>query len=165
MLKSLLAIGALSAQLSAFAMPAPLWTCQLNFDAQGGGVQLIVGSYELRGGGELRCNDVYGNTQILPVGVRIGGSPIALRAAVGQFCVSGVASGVGYATDPSALLGKYQTVGAAAAIGIAGLGADAGTHFKADCGDCRAAATFNFSVQKTCGWGARAGYSTVEIFQ
>lgn len=160
----LLLIGCGKKSESATAsIQSPLWTCGLDFHAEGGGLQAIVGRWKLKGNGSLNCTDVRGNKEHIPVDISVGGSLLAARVSFGHLCISGLGTGVGYASRPDALLGTYQTVNAKAAVAIAGAGATAATHFTASCNDCRTAATFNLSFQKVCGIGADVGYSNVTI--
>ena len=87
MIASVFAVVALGFMTSAAqAAPAeirrPLWDCALTFRAQGAGLQIIVGSYELQGPGEISCLDVEGNREVLPVTVTLGGEHLAARFAV-----------------------------------------------------------------------------------
>lgn len=161
MKKWLLAIAAITS-LSAFSAHAmddvkkPVWDCALTFTAKGGGVQIIVGKFQLSGPGNVRCVDVAGNTEVLPVRIIMGGSLIAANVALGYFQLAGVASGIGVASGPQALLGDYVTVGAQAGL-IVGAGANFSIHGGSE------AVTLNLGVNVSRGIGAQVGISGVRI--
>lgn len=134
----------------------PLWECALSFKAEGGGLQVIIGSFKLSGPGTISCVDVAGNTQQMKVKVTMGGSPIAANVAVGHFKVAGVATGIGLATNPEALLGKYYTAGGQVAL-LAGAGANFAVHGGAE------AVTLNVGVSLARGAGLQLGVNKMRI--
>lgn len=134
----------------------PFYECALTFKAQGGGVQLIVGSYKLTGRGTIHCVDIAGNEQNVDVKVTLGGPHIAPNLAIGKFRVAGIASGIGVAAGPEALLGTYYTVGGRAAV-IVGAGAAAAVH------GGREALTMNLAMSLERGLGIQAGFNKMTI--
>ena len=159
MLKQMTA--ALAVTLGLFATSAhaqePIWTCGLNFNAAGGGVQLIIGHFELQGPGEVSCIDVAGHTETFPVTVKMGAQPIAPFAGIGMFKMSGAATGVGYLAAPSDIIGQYLTLDGSVAVG---LGVGASIAFRA--ADQRAL-TLNVSVKTMTGLGADVGLNYFRI--
>lgn len=134
----------------------PLWQCGLTFKAQGGGVQFIVGSFKMRGPGTIRCVDIAGNTQVMDVKVTLGGRPLAANVALGKFRIAGLATGLGVATGPEALLGRYYTVGAQGAV-LVGAGANMAFHGGAE------AVTLNLGVALEKGLGVQVGLNRMMI--
>ena len=134
----------------------PLFECALTFKAQGGGIQFIVGSFKLKGRGKIHCVDIAGNKQEMNVKVTMGGSPVAPNIAIGTFKVAGVASGIGVATGPEALLGTYYTAGGRAAF-IIGAGTNLAVHGGAE------ALTLNLGVSLEKGVGLQVGLNRMRI--
>jgi hypothetical protein len=156
----------LSLVLSAFALvlgssfaqaevTAPLWTCNLGFQAEGSGIRFIIGNFELSGPGQISCVDVAGNTEVIPVFVRMGAKP-SLSVAIGHLKVVGLATGIGLAASPEELLGGYLVAGVRGALGVG-----AGAHLALHAAD--KALTFNATVQAVAGLGASIGMDYVEI--
>lgn len=154
-------IGALAlvfaTQASQAKVEAPLWNCNLAFDIQGGGLKVLVGSFVLQGEGRISCMDVVGNTEDIPVYVRMGGAPVSLGIGIGQLRLAGLASGIGIAGSPTDLLGTYMVAGVRGSL-LRGAGADIAlqaTH---------RSFTLNASVQAVSGVGANIGldYLTIE---
>jgi len=145
---------------SAFAttphIEKPIWDCALIFKASGAGVQVLVGHFSLTGPGQVRCVDIAGNTQILPVQVTISAAPLAANVAMGFFEMQGVATGLGVATGPKALLGNYTVVGAEGAL-VVGAGANLSVHGGAE------AVTMNLGVALTEGFGVQLGLNQMTI--
>ena len=126
---------------------APLWNCALTFDIQGGGLKVLVGHYKLEGYGQVSCTDIVGNTEQIPVYVRMGGKPLSLGVGIGSLRLIGLASGIGISGSPSDLLGGYLVAGARGSL-ILGGGLDLA--LRASSG----AVTFNTSIQAVSGIGA-----------
>ncbi len=138
----------------------PVWQCALSFQAKGGGLQVIVGKFELSGPGKVSCVDVAGNTQKMDVKVTLGGSPVALNVGFGKFEIAGVATGIGVSTTPEALMGKYYVANAQAAL-LAGAGASFSVH-AADRGEDEAL-TLNVGVSMAKGTGLQLGVTKMKI--
>lgn len=155
------AIGAMLALMvsnSAFAtVQEPIWGCNLAFSAKGGGIKFLVGKYELKGKGQITCMDVAGNTEIIPVNVKLGGNMFSPSVGIGYMKIAGIATGVGYVATPSDLLGTYLVGGAQAAL-ILGVGADVALY-----GQTNRAVTLNGSVQMTHGLGLSFGFDTLTV--
>lgn len=134
----------------------PLWNCAMTFEAKGGGFHLLVGKFELTGPGRIVCSDIAGNTEEIPVIVKLGGSPLALKFAVGKMKVAGLATGIGIAGSPENLLGGYVVVGVQGALG-AGAGAQLALHA------AERAITLNAAVQAVAGLGVNVGVDYFEI--
>jgi hypothetical protein len=134
----------------------PLWTCALNFEANGGGLQLLLGSFKLTGPGQIRCIDIAGNQQDLDVKVTMGSNVLAPNFAIGSFDMMGMASGIGVARGPEALLGTYYTAGA---NGSAVIGVGANLALKGG----REAVTINVAVNVLKGFGLQAGLNRLTI--
>jgi hypothetical protein len=153
---TLVALGTLAAFSAHAEVNKPVWDCALTFTAKGGGVQVIVGKFQLSGPGNIRCVDVAGNTQVLPVRVIMGGSWLAPSVGAGYLHLAGVASGIGVAHGPQALLGRYVVAGAQVGI-IVGAGANFSVHGGNE------AVTLNLGVNVTRGLGAQVGITGVRI--
>ena len=119
-------------------------------------IQLIVGSYKLTGRGTIHCKDIAGNEKNINVKVTFGGSPVAPNIAIGTFRVAGIATGIGVASGPEALLGTYYTVGGRAAL-IVGAGAVAAVH------GGKEAVTMNLAMSLERGLGIQAGFNKMTI--
>lgn len=146
-----------SAQASQAEVQAPVWSCALNFDVQGGGLKVLVGKFMLEGQGQISCIDALGNTEEIPVYVTMGGAPVSVGLGVGQLRLIGLASGIGLAGEPTDLLGTYMVAGVRGAFYV-GAGADVALHA------VHRAFTLNTSVQAVSGFGANIGldYLTIE---
>ncbi len=134
----------------------PLFECALTFKAHGGGIQLIVGSFKLQGPGKIHCRDIAGNEQEMNVKVTLGGSPVAPNIAFGTFKVAAVASGIGVASGPEALLGTYYTAGGRAAF-IIGAGTNLAVHGGSE------ALTLNLGLSLEKGVGLQVGLNRMKI--
>jgi hypothetical protein len=157
-LASLFTIATLFATSAAHAdqVTAPLYQCALTFEAAGGGVQIIAGYFKLSGEGNIRCLDIAGNTEELPVKVTFKTKPLALNLAIGTFEMAGLASGIGVANGPEALLGKYIVADAQAAVAV-GVGANLSVHGGNE------ALTMNVGVNVTRGLGLQLGVTQMKI--
>lgn len=161
MRKLLLAMVAVSGLFAGYAhaqneVQAPLWQCALTFNAHGGGAQLIVGTFKMKGNGNIRCLDIAGNTEVIPVRVTLATRPIALNAALGAFTFAGVSSGVGVASGPEALLGTYYTYSTNGAF-LVGYGTNISIHGGAE------AVNLNLGLNAIGGIGAQYGITKVTI--
>ncbi len=134
----------------------PFYQCALTFKAQGGGLQLIIGSFKLKGHGKIRCVDIAGNTEVIDVKVTVGGSPVSPNLAIGKFHIAGAATGIGVATGPEALLGTYYTAGGRAAF-IVGAGTNLSVHGGGE------ALTLNLGVSLERGLGLQVGFNRIKI--
>jgi hypothetical protein len=145
------------AQFSQAEVQAPVWNCSVSFNAQGGGLKVLVGHFTLEGEGMISCMDVVGNTEKIPVSVTLGGQPFSLGVGVGRLQLVGIATGVGVAGQPSDLLGRYMIAGVRGAVFLGG-GADLALHAT------HRSITMNASVQAVSGLGLNAGldYLTIE---
>lgn len=156
MLALMLTLALSSTFAHAGEIQAPLWDCTLTFKAKGGGFHLLIGKFQLTGPGRIVCADVAGNVEEIPVIVKMGGAPVALKLAVGRMKVAGIATGIGIAGSPEALLGDYVVAGVQGAF-IGGAGAQLALH-AAD-----RAVTLNAAVQAVAGLGVNVGIDTFEI--
>lgn len=134
----------------------PIWDCSLTFHAKGGGIQLILGSFNLSGPGKIRCIDIAGNQQDMDVKVSLGARPVALNIAIGKMQLAGIATGIGVASGPEALLGTYYTASANAAV-LLGVGANMSLHGGAE------AVTLNLGVNLVQGAGFQMGLNRLTI--
>ncbi|MCB0350119.1 MAG: hypothetical protein KDD38_02980 [Bdellovibrionales bacterium] len=134
----------------------PLWDCALTFEAEGRGLQVIIGKFKMTGEGTVSCIDIAGNTQQMKVKVTMGGKPIALNVALGHLKLAGVATGIGLAAGPEALLGKYYVANVEASL-LRG----AGAHFAVRGG--QEAVTLNLGLSLARGAGFQAGITKMKI--
>ncbi len=151
-----LMVLALGSSFAKADVQEPLWNCAMTFEAEGGGIQLLVGHFELEGPGRIVCTDIAGNTEEIPVNVRLGGTPLALKFAVGKMKVAGLATGIGIAGSPEALLGGYVVGGVQGAVGV-GAGAQLALHA------AERAITLNAAVQAVGGLGLNVGFDYFEV--
>lgn len=105
------------ALVSTFAPPAEAQisgksTCDFGFEVKGTDIQVLIGRSKLNGFGTIRCDDSYGNSEILNVKVTVGTPVLFPRIAFApSVVVRGESTGI---TVPSggarSLLGQYLTV-------------------------------------------------------
>lgn len=146
------------AQVARADIREPIWTCALEFNAQGGGVQVFVGDFSLEGPGTIQCVDTGGHRESIEVNVKMGGRHFSPTIAVAPYLrVKGVASGIGLNASPQTLLGDYVVASVNGAIGEVGAGAVLGLH------GARNALDFDVALQWTQGLGFQAGIETLEI--
>jgi hypothetical protein len=155
-LKLAVAAVAFSAGVAHADVQAPVYECALTFKAKGAGIQVIIGSFELKGHGRINCVDAAGNTESLPVNVRLGTRNVAPTIGAGILKVAGVASGVGFTTGPEGLLGTYVALGGRGAF-VIGAGAQIALHGTDN------AATLNGTLQAVGGLGFQLGVDFVEV--
>ena len=157
-LNMLLAAAALlvSAPFARAEVKAPIWNCSLTFDVKGGGFKVLIGSFTLRGRGQVTCVDIAGNAEEIPVRVTVGAEPISLSAGIGRLRFVGLATGIGLAGSPYDLMGDY-IVGSVRGSFIVGAGADVALH------GARNALTLNAAVQAVAGFGANLGFDHLTI--
>jgi hypothetical protein len=93
-------------------------TCQLTFDAQGGGLQLGIGYYKLKGNGVVQCQGYDGQIEELPVRVQLGGRPLAARVGLGYMKVVGTSESFDMNGSIYNSLGNYTLLGTGAALGV-----------------------------------------------
>lgn len=153
---SMLALAFTASAAQAEVKTAPLFDCALTFQAQGGGIKIFVGKFELSGPGQISCIDIQGNTEEIPVFVRIGAKPVTPTIAIGVMKVAGVATGVGLSSGPESLLGGYFVGGVKGALGV-GAGAQVALHA------ANSALTLNGSLQAIAGLGLNIGIDYVEV--
>jgi hypothetical protein len=142
---------------SAMAVEAPLWTCNLSYKAKAKGFQVLFGSFSIKGEGKLSCISVFGETDVLPVTIKMKAKPLALRVAFGSFEMLGTSLNIGvFSNDPRDLLGEYRV---ALAQGSLGLGAGVFTAVQLGFPNI----DFAVSAQVTRGLGVAVGLTKLEI--
>lgn len=153
-----LAFG-LAAGFSANAEPKnpESWSCQLQFEAKGRGLQVIVGKFKMTGPGTLSCENAAGETKEIPVKVTMGGKFFQPQVAAGWLSLKGVSKPIGISDAPESLFGTYYLANAQAAV-IGGVGASAG--FDVERNDNL---SFGVSVQVTKGFGVAVGVERFEL--
>ncbi len=157
LLAALLLVGGLGSFAQAGELRGPS-ACGMKFEVKGGGLQIIVGEFVLKGKGVITCEDAYGNQTKTPVRIQIGGqSPVALKIAAGYLRVAGVATGLGYTRTMANVAGKYLVLGAQASLGV-GAGAQVAARFQRN-----DAATLNVNLQVEKGLGVSIGFSSMTI--
>lgn len=155
-MKKLLIALATMVSMQAFAQ-SPLWTCGMEFDAEGKGLQLIVGKYEVKGQGNLSCISLAGEEVEVPIKVSIDSTPVALRVAFGALTAKGVSAEIAlFANNPEDLLGNYLVARAEAAV-IGGVGAFVATHADFP------ALVLNVGLEFTQGFGVNLGIEKMTI--
>jgi hypothetical protein len=135
----------------------PLYTCGLEFTASGADFQILIGYSKLTGRGVIRCVDIEGNTERLPVSVAIETPVLFPRISISPYVeVKGRATGIGIEFGgPESLLGHYLAVEARASVGV-GAGAVLALHGNNG-------VTFNLGVQSVKGLGITAGATMVKL--
>lgn len=132
--------------------------CGMSFEVKGGGLQLIVGDFQLNGVGVIKCIDFHGVETRMPVEVQIGGrSPVALKLAAGRLLIAGVATGIGWARSPEELAGRYLTLEADGAF-LLGAGASVSARLAR-----HDAATLDVAMQVEHGLGFNVGFNSLTI--
>jgi len=110
--------GALLLISSAHAsMKGPL-TCSLDFKAKGGGAQIGLGYFKLKGHGEVTCFDIHGETETRSVKITVGGHPIAPRIGFGYMKLYGSSLSFGLDGCMDELYGHYLMADAQSAVGL-----------------------------------------------
>ncbi len=99
-------------------------TCGFSYDIKGGGLQVGLGMFKLKGHGTITCVDHAGNKTVRDAVVTFGGSPIAPRVAIGALHLKGVTGSFGWNGDIDELYGSYLVADVKAAA-IGGVGASA----------------------------------------
>lgn len=150
-------VAMMSAASAEAKVEAPLWNCAMTFDVKGGGVQFFVGYFKLAGKGQLTCVDVAGNVEKHDLKVTMGGKPLALNVAVApKLHIRGVATGIGLATSPMDLEGKYLAANANAAV-LGGAGATLSLR------GTKNMVSMNVSLALVTGLGFNAGINKIKI--
>jgi hypothetical protein len=147
--------GAATAEAKEMTTAYP-YQCAITFTAKGGGLQVVVGEFTLKGTGNIRCADASGATLVIPVNVTLGGKSVAARVAAGYLEVAGTATGVGYLTGPAALMGTYALVGAQAAV-VVGAGAQFTAH------SSTSNVSLGLNLQASRGFGLNVGYANLVV--
>lgn len=141
----------------AMATTSPLWTCDLNFVAQGGGVQILVGDYSIEGTGDLNCVGVAGEKSKLPIIVSMSAAPIDLNISIGSIQLMGNSTKITlYSLTPQDLLGDYSILQTNVSAGV-GVGAFVGK--KINVLDL----TFPVSIKLLKGIGFNFGLSSMTL--
>ncbi len=139
------------------AMEAPAWTCELNFKATAKGVQFILGSYNYKGKGTLRCLSAFGEVDELPIKIKIGSGKIAPRLAIGKTTIYGLSANISLLTgDPENLLGKYRVLNVHGSV-FAGAGAFTAVKIGMP------SLSLTVSAQVTKGYGLNLGLNTMKL--
>lgn len=146
-----------AALLGLASAPAQASSCSLQFEASGGGVQFIVGSFSLGGGGVITCTDSTGVVTSTPVYVTLGGDPVALRFAfVPTMTVAGTVKEVGVHSGAEDLFGSYMTVDARASL-FRGVQSIVGFQNPMD------GMNMEVSLSKVSGYGFEMGFTKMVI--
>lgn len=156
-MKKLLLALMMLAGTQAFAATSPLWTCRMGFEGEAKGLQLLVGSYNMEGTGELSCYNVLGETKTIPIKVSIKSTPLAAVIAFGAFDVYGQSADIAlFAENPEDLLGKYLVAQGQAAV-VGGIGSFVATHAHLP------ELALKISLQFLRGFGLQLGVSAMTI--
>jgi hypothetical protein len=129
MKRTLILAVVLMMSLPAFSMDH--WNCNLTWQAKGGGIQLIIGMFKLKGRGTAVCSNAAGEVRELPFKVTMGGQPFSPSVSIGVMKVNAAATVFGVEGQPESLFGKYATLGGQLAL-IGGAGAGVATEFLDD---------------------------------
>ena len=152
----LTALGFFAAMGSVNAAHAEPMTCELSYSVDGGGLQLGVGYFKLKGDGILDCMDSFGILHTRLVKVTLGGSPIAARIGAGYLFVTGQSASFGFNGDMNDLYGSYLLAEGNAAVGL-GVGA----HFSIQ--NPINGLRMTLGITGSYGLGAEAGISLLKI--
>lgn len=156
-MKSLLSIAALTFAIGSTAEANEKWNCNMQFEAKGGGIQLVIGHYEMQGTGTLNCTSSENEQRAIPVQVKMGGKFFQPKIAFGYMKTKGTAQILGLDAAPETVLGKYHVLNAEAAV-LAGLGANVGLELKND-HDFK----LQLGLQVVKGLGLAVGVETIQI--
>ena len=136
---------------------SPIWTCKLNYKAKARGLQIFIGHFSIKGKGTLSCISAFGETEVLPVNIKMKARPVALRIGFGSFELLGTSASISlFTNDPRDILGEYVVALANASLGL-GVGAFTAVQLGFPNID------FAVSVQVTRGLGASVGLTRLEI--
>lgn len=134
----------------------PAWACNLNFKAHAQGFQIIVGKFDVKGRGVLRCVSAF-EVRTIPVSINMSTKYLAPRVAMGSYDVYGETTQIGlFAYNPEDLLGTYLI---AEGQGTLVAGAGAMTAIRATIPHI----SMQLSVQFVRGFGLNAGVTTMTI--
>ncbi len=156
-MKTLLTVAALTLAIGATAEANEKWNCNMQFNAKGGGIQLIVGHFEMDGAGVLNCTSSANEQKSIPVQVKMGGNFFQPKIAFGFMKTKGTAQIIGLEAAPETIFGKYHVLNAEAAV-LAGVGANVGLELKND-HDLK----FQLGLQVVKGLGLAVGVETITI--
>jgi hypothetical protein len=150
------ALGLIMAVGTASQARAEALDCVLNYDIKGGGLQLGVGYFKLKGPGTVTCKDSDGNVQSAPVNVKLGGHPVSATVAAGYLHVYGAAYSVGLNCSFNEIYGSYAVLREDAAVGLG-----AGSSFSVL--NPHTGVRFGVSVEGSYGLAFDVGLTVLEI--
>lgn len=156
-MKTLLTVAAMTLAIGATAEANEKWNCNMQFNAKGGGIQLIIGHYEMNGTGTINCTSSANEQKSIPVQVKMGGKFFQPKIAFGHMKTKGTAQVFGLEAAPETLFGKYHVLNAEAAV-LAGVGASIGLELKND-HDLK----FALALEVVKGLGLAVGVETITI--
>lgn len=154
----LTAIVALFMSVGAFANDTviPAWACSLNFKAHAQGFQVLVGKFDVKGRGVLRCVSAF-EVRTIPVRINMSTKYLAPRVAMGSFDVYGESAQIGlFAYNPEDLLGTYLIAEGQGTL-VAGAGAMTAVRTTIP------HLSMQVSVQFVRGFGLNVGVTTMTI--
>jgi ABC-type glycerol-3-phosphate transport system substrate-binding protein len=97
----------------------PAWICGLSFQGEAEGAQIIVGDFEAKAHGRIKCVGLNGEKYEQKVRVTIGSDPIEAAIAFGDFEFAGRSAEISlFNCAPKALFGSYLIAEGQAAFGI-----------------------------------------------
>jgi hypothetical protein len=153
-MKNLIFVFALLAAGPALAEDAQGWLCNLRYQAQAQGFQIVVGQFEMKGKGTLNCVSATTDAKkSIPVIIRAKARPLSPKIAIGKYMLYGTSANIALLThEPEDLLGTYYVAQAQGSV-IGGLGVIVGTHVN------HSDMTLHLSVNAVKGFGFNVGGS------
>ena len=140
-----------------FAEKSPFWTCEMTFKAKARGLQVIIGDFTINGDGKLRCSNLVGDLETIPIKITIGGSKLAMRIGFGKYAIYGASTNITlFNSEPEDILGNYKMATLSGSLG-AGAGTFVGTHVELP------SFSLNLSMQVTKGIGFNVGLDNMSI--
>jgi len=142
---------------SAFSSNKDLgWACNLDFNANVQGTQVIFGQFSINGMGDFTCISDEGNVEKIPVKISMKSVAGPFGLSLGRYSLNGKALDVAVAGVPSDIFGEYTVVYGGAAGGL-GLGSFTAVNVDND------SISLNVALSLTEGLGLSLGFGSMKI--
>lgn len=117
-----------SARENAVERAPEKWSCEIEFQAEGGGIQVIIGIFKMSGQGDAVCTSTTGEVRELPLAVSLGGKPLSPSLSLGALRIVAHGHIADIEGKPESIYTKYLAVGGQVSL-IGGAGSDFGVDF------------------------------------